>query len=199
MDKLERYLLEYTDGHPVWLDETRILFTSNRAGSPQMWEKNLESGEVKQRTFFNSKVVNIKPYRAGKQILFTLDTNGSENEQPFIIGYDDTEPVALIERPSVLHRSVPVPASQWMCLIRVPMSTVRSRAWKRSIRAVRNGPMTIFTCGTAAVPMPAATAVWRLPIHSAMSHSVTCPAQSTIHSMPPASVSVIFSVTAIIP
>lgn len=104
MDKLERYLLEYTDGHPIWLDESRIIFTSNRAGSPQMWEKNLETGEVKQRTFFNSKVVNMRPYRAGKKILFTLDTNGSENEQPFIIGYDDAEPVALIERPSVLHR-----------------------------------------------------------------------------------------------
>ena len=104
MDKLERYLLEYTDGHPVWLDDSRIIFISNRAGSPQMWEKDLKTGEVKQRTFFNSKVVSMKPYRAGKQILFTLDTNGSENEQPFILGYDDAEPTALIERPTVLHR-----------------------------------------------------------------------------------------------
>lgn len=104
MDKLERYLLEYTDGHPIWLDESRIIFISNRAGSPQMWEKNLETGENKQRTFFNSKVVNISPYRAGKKILFSLDTNGSENEQPYLIGYDDAEPVSLLACPSVLYR-----------------------------------------------------------------------------------------------
>lgn len=104
MDKLERYLLEYTDIHPRWLDESRLIYVSSRAGSPQMWEVNLETRENKQRTFFNSKVCSTIPYRAGKQILFTLDTNGSENEQPFLIGYDETEPVNLIDRPKVLHR-----------------------------------------------------------------------------------------------
>ena len=104
MDKLERYLLEYSDIHPAWLDETRIVYVSTRSGSPQMWEKNLETGENKQRTNFSGKVMTVKPYRAGKQILFTIDTNGSENEQPFVIGYDDTEASALIERPKVLHR-----------------------------------------------------------------------------------------------
>ena len=78
MDKLERYLMEYTDAHPVRLDHSRIIYISNRAGSPQMWEKNLATGENKQRTFFNSKVVNMVPYREGKKILFTLDADGSE-------------------------------------------------------------------------------------------------------------------------
>lgn len=104
MDKLERYLMEYTDAHPVWLDHSRIIYISNRAGSPQMWEKNLATGENKQRTFFNSKVVNMVPYREGKKLLFTLDADGSENEQPYMIGYDDAEPVSLIDRPPVLYR-----------------------------------------------------------------------------------------------
>ena len=68
MDKLERYLLEYTDIHPRWLDESRLIYVSSRAGSPQMWEVNLETRENKQRTFFNSKVCSTIPYRAGKQI-----------------------------------------------------------------------------------------------------------------------------------
>lgn len=104
MDKLERYLLEYRDGHPVWLDDARIAYISTRAGSPQIWEINLETGENRQRTFFDSKVCTVIPDRAGRKILFTLDTDGSENEQPYLIGYDESEPVSLINKPGVLHR-----------------------------------------------------------------------------------------------
>lgn len=104
MDKLERYLLEYRDGHPVWLDDTRIIYISTRDGSSQMWEKNLVTGENRQRTFFENKVCSIAVDRAGKKILFTIDPNGSENEQPYLMGYDESEPVNLLDNPKVLYR-----------------------------------------------------------------------------------------------
>ena len=104
MDKLERYLLEYRDGHPVWLDDSRIVYISTRDGSSQMWEKNLATGENKQRTFFENKVCSIAVDRVGKKILFTIDPNGSENEQPYLMGYDENEPVNLLDNPKILYR-----------------------------------------------------------------------------------------------
>lgn len=103
MATLEQYLTEYLDLSPVWLEKDRIAFLSTRSGYQQIWEMNLKTGELRQRTFFKSTVLQMRAHLPSRQILFTLDPNGSENGQPYLLGYDEETPRQLLDRPKFLH------------------------------------------------------------------------------------------------
>lgn len=103
MATLEQYLNEFKDTDPVYMDERRIAFLSTRSGYMQIWEKDLKTGDIRQRTFFKSTVMSLLADEKNKCLLFTLDTNGSENGQPFLLGYDEEEPRQLLDRPKYMH------------------------------------------------------------------------------------------------
>ena len=103
MTSLETYLQEYKDWMPVWMEEDRVAFLSNRSGYMQIWELRMQTGEMRQRTHFKNTVLQLGVDGETRQLVFTVDLNGSENGQPFLLGFDEEDPRQVLDDPRHLH------------------------------------------------------------------------------------------------
>lgn len=103
MDSIvSRFISERRDYKPVWLDAQRFAFLSNHSGSPQIWEKDLATGAVTQRTF-GRPVQNFRICPATREYLYTIEYDGAERQQPMVLGFDDAEPSFILNRPRADH------------------------------------------------------------------------------------------------
>lgn len=66
-----------------WVDENHFVFLSTKSGVNQIWEKDLQTGKEEQKTFFNERVWSL--YVNQKNILFTMDFGGNEQEQIYVL------------------------------------------------------------------------------------------------------------------
>lgn len=103
MNKLESLLRTGSTRSAVWLGENAIAFIRVGDDGPRVWEMDLLSGEMRQRTFGNDRIWNIKAYPATGSILFCMDRGGNEFEQIFLLEKDAAEPVDLTNTPHARH------------------------------------------------------------------------------------------------
>ncbi len=102
MDNVTRFMKERRDYSPQWLDGQHIAYLSNHSGSTQIWEKDLTDGSLRQRTFGRA-VQKFLICPGTREYLFTIEYDGNERQQPLVLGFDETEPRFLIDRPQADH------------------------------------------------------------------------------------------------
>ena len=103
MSELKQYLSVESCRCGAWLDDETIAFISTRSGAPQVWQKNLTTGEMTRRSFSNERLWALKTTPAQKAVLFCMDQGGNENEQIFCLRPQDSQPVDLTQDPQTRH------------------------------------------------------------------------------------------------
>ena len=66
-----------------WLSEDAFVYLSTKSGVNQIWEKNLCTGEERQRTFFEERVWSLHTHQG--TVYFSMDQGGNEQEQIYVI------------------------------------------------------------------------------------------------------------------
>lgn len=103
MNKLEAMLRTGSARSAVWVGEDAIAFIRVGDDGPRVWEKNLTTGEMRQRTFGNDRIWNIHANPETGSILFCMDKGGNEHEQIYLLEKDAKEPRDLTGLPSTRH------------------------------------------------------------------------------------------------
>ena len=67
------------DGHARWMpDGERLIFTSNRSGTPQLWEMRAEGGELRRVRRNQAEESQPDPSPNGRQVAFLSDLDGPQ-------------------------------------------------------------------------------------------------------------------------
>lgn len=100
---LKHFLTAPRSYSPRYIRETLVLFISTRSGDPQLWEKDLNSGEETQLTFGKERVFDPRVDKEGRRLLFSMDAGGNENAQIYMLKEGDRQPQNLTRRENVRH------------------------------------------------------------------------------------------------
>ena len=85
-------------------DGGRLIFRSNESGSPQVWQLDLETGHVRQRTSHDERVTFAAHARGdGRALIFGSDVDGNERTQFYWLSQDDETARPLTSRPDAIH------------------------------------------------------------------------------------------------
>lgn len=103
MNKLESLLRTGSARSAVWINDDTIAFIRVGDGGPRVWEKNIVTGEERQRTFGNERIWNIKAHNSTGSILFCMDKGGNEHEQIYLLEPNAAEPKDLTGLPNTRH------------------------------------------------------------------------------------------------
>ena len=103
MNKLESLLRTGSARSAVWINDDTIAFIRVGDGGPRVWEKNIVTGEERQRTFGNERIWNIKAHSSTGSILFCMDKGGNEHEQIYLLEPNAAEPKDLTGLPNTRH------------------------------------------------------------------------------------------------
>lgn len=84
MSKINAFfeVLQYSS--PVWTGSQEVAFLRSKGGVGQLWNMNLNNGEMHQLTFNKEAIRMVQGYPNG-DILYTIDAGGDENEQIHLI------------------------------------------------------------------------------------------------------------------
>ena len=97
MGNVRDYLTASKCSCPVWGEEDTIYYLDTRDGAPQIWEKDLRTGNSRKRTHNSDKISRMQFGRG--QIFFAMDMDGDENEQIYSIGADSEEVTPVVYHP----------------------------------------------------------------------------------------------------
>lgn len=88
-----------------WTGPDSFIFLTNKSGVNQIWQKALspDAQEV-QRTFLTERVWSVSVAPNGKDIFFTMDTGGNEQEQIYMLADGAKEPVNLTANDKARHQ-----------------------------------------------------------------------------------------------
>lgn len=87
---------------PQWLENGEIVFLSNESGVNQIWKIKI-GGEPIQLTFFKERIWKLAVAPNGKDIFFTMDDGGNEQEQIYVLKECETEPHRLTNNKNARH------------------------------------------------------------------------------------------------
>ena len=103
MNKLESLLRTGSTRSAVWLNDSTIAFIRVGDGGPRVWEMDIVTGQMRQRTFGNERIWNIKTHPATGSIIFCMDKGGNEHEQIYLLEPNAAEPKDLTNLPDTRH------------------------------------------------------------------------------------------------
>jgi dipeptidyl aminopeptidase/acylaminoacyl peptidase len=85
-------------------DGGRLIFRSNESGSPQVWQLDLETGHVRQRTSHDERITFASHARGGGQaLIFGSDVDGNERTQFYWLSQEDEAARPLTSRADAIH------------------------------------------------------------------------------------------------
>lgn len=102
-DILKSFLTAPESHSPLYLNEQLIMYTSNKSGDTQLWEKNLANGEEIQLTHGKERVFGQHADRDTETLVFSMDVGGNENAQVFMLKKGMKEPKHLTSNNKVRH------------------------------------------------------------------------------------------------
>lgn len=91
---IEKYFNVSSASNGQWIDNDEIIFVCNESGVNQLWKMKMGE-EPKQITFFKNRIWKVVVAPNKKDIFFTMDTDGNEQEQIFVLEHGKTEPRQL--------------------------------------------------------------------------------------------------------
>lgn len=100
---LKHFLTAPQSNSPRYINENLILYTSSKSGDPQLWEKDLGTGEETQLTFGRERVFDPHVDKKNKRLIFSMDVGGNENAQIFMLKKGEKEPVNLTNKSKARH------------------------------------------------------------------------------------------------
>ena len=88
-----------------WTKWGGFAFLSTKSGVNQIWHKEASSNsEPQQVTFLTERVWRLAVAPNGKDIFFTMDTGGNEQEQIYFLPYGEKEPKNLTNNDKARHQ-----------------------------------------------------------------------------------------------
>ena len=112
MGNVRDYLTASKCSCPVWGEEDTIYYLDTRDGAPQIWEKDLRTGNSRKRTHNSDKISRMQFGRG--QIFFAMDMDGDENEQIYSIGADSEEVTPVVYHPRNVRSHLGDVGSEWV-------------------------------------------------------------------------------------
>lgn len=103
MNKLEALLRTGSARSAVWVGPDTVAFIRSGDGGPRVWEMDLSTGALRQRTFTNDRIWSIKGCPNSGDILFCMDRGGNEHEQIYLLRKDAREPEDVTGTPEARH------------------------------------------------------------------------------------------------
>lgn len=85
METLKKYYTALENRSGVWLHNDEIAYLSDKSGVIQVWKMNIHERKPRQLTFFNERIWRLEAAANHRDILFTTDLGGNEQEQLFLL------------------------------------------------------------------------------------------------------------------
>lgn len=102
MNIIDKYFKISSSRNPHWLGNEEIVFVSNKSGVNQIWKTRI-GGDPEQLTFFEERIWKLAVAPNGKDILFTMDSGGNEQEQIHVLKYGETGAINLTNNPKARY------------------------------------------------------------------------------------------------
>ena len=102
-EKLKRYLTMALEKSPVWLDDHTFAYLRSDEEGTHIWQMDLATGEKMRRLPQEIRLFRISAQNACGAVLFGTDESGSECEQLYLLGKNDTVARALTDEPGIRH------------------------------------------------------------------------------------------------
>ncbi len=90
-------------GAPVFSRDGKTLLHLRGAGLAQIWALNLETGQDRQLTFHDERVMMIRRSPADDRIVYGIDHGGDERQQLMLLDPAGGQPVPLTTNHAVIH------------------------------------------------------------------------------------------------
>lgn len=95
MDTLKKYYTVVENRSGVWLENDEIAYLSDKSGVTQVWKMSIHDKKPVQLTCYSERVWRLEAAANHRDILFTTDLGGNEQEQIFLLKAGETEAVDL--------------------------------------------------------------------------------------------------------
>ncbi len=103
-NKIDRYINIHRAHGPSWSpDGTQLAFVTDTSGLDQAWIVPMNGQEPRQLSHFNDRVGLVSSSPTGQHILVTVDSNGDEHDQIYLIHVADDSIQPLTNEPSIIH------------------------------------------------------------------------------------------------
>lgn len=97
METLRKYYTVLENRTGIWLENDEIAYLSDKSGIIQVWKMNIHEKKPVQLTFFNERIWRLEAAANHRDILFSTDLGGNEQEQIFLLKAGHSEAVNLTE------------------------------------------------------------------------------------------------------
>ena len=97
METLKKYYTVLENRTGIWLQNDEIAYLSDKSGIIQVWKMNIHEKKPQQLTFYDERIWRLEAAANHRDILFSTDLGGNEQEQLFLLRDGETEPVNLTE------------------------------------------------------------------------------------------------------
>ena len=104
MATIQQYYNIASSHNGKWLSNGDFVYLSTESGVSQIWEADPRTGETKQLTFFQERVLKLYVSPAGDQIFFSMDHGGNEQEQLYFLNPATGETKALTDNDKARHQ-----------------------------------------------------------------------------------------------
>jgi Tol biopolymer transport system component len=95
METLRKYYTVVENKTGVWLENDEIAYLSDRSGVNQVWRMNIHDKVPQQVTFYSERIWRLEAAANRRDILFTTDLGGNEQEQLFLLKAGESEAADL--------------------------------------------------------------------------------------------------------
>ncbi len=99
MELLKKYYTVTENKCGVWIGKDEIAYLSDKSGVNKIWKMSLKDKKPVQVTFYDERIWRIDTAANHRDLLFTVDLNGNEQEQIFLLK-EGEEPMDLSRDPS---------------------------------------------------------------------------------------------------
>ena len=97
METLKKYYTVLENRTGIWLQNDEIAYLSDKSGIIQVWKMNIHKKKPQQLTFYDERIWRLEASANHRDILFSTDLGGDEQEQLFLLRAGEKEPVNLTE------------------------------------------------------------------------------------------------------
>ncbi len=96
MSEVRSYYTIPTNSISVWLADGEIAYLNDASGVPQIWKTDLTGSDPEQMTFMKERILRLMSAPGHKDLLFTSDLGGNEQEQIYLLK-NHSQPVNLTD------------------------------------------------------------------------------------------------------
>lgn len=89
MQRIESFYNVHIAYQGYLLDADTLIYLSDESGLSQVYRKNIQSGEVRQLTFLENRVLKLEDAHVGRKVFFSSDEGGNEQVQIYLLDVDD--------------------------------------------------------------------------------------------------------------